>query len=614
MPTSFSHRAAKLVLLAVILTAAGSSLTWAESESTTIRIRAGQILEIGTDTVSPKSQFSWILTRDRKFESAQRTRFFQTRPAQPGSYVLDVSVQDPLASQNEYRAFSIIVTEQGDTTPEEPEGNDGAIKAVLVTDPPTMAGTVYLSPDGGIITLNGALSRGKITSYNLDLDNTVDTDGNGNLIDDRDNQETFSEKSGSPLRVFMTAKAQPRVVTFTVTDSSTGQFDRTSLNVVFASPPAPSSSDVAPPDPNSLIVIESSDRTARFTAKIPENQAAGKHLLYEWDFGDHSRSLLTSPEHTYDIAGRYLITLVVRDITSGTVILSAVNSIEIQQDQQDLSSSASSQASKVSSASSKSSLPSSGSETEGSIGSVIKVGLIIVLLLAVAIGLYLLLTWIKRKTQGSLEKTIESMEKHIVKPDSKTMIDAKVEHLKLKKETSPDASQLRKADEEKIVDREKSKTEFTTRTRDNTVPVATAGPVPSWLAKASNMTPAAAAPVPAPQPPTPPAPAAPTPTVAVSTPLPQTPTPKPVEEPITPPPDWLKPAVPKPEPKPEPKPAVKVPVEPPKPPPPPAPKPMTPAAAPAVAPTPKPAETPKVIADDADPPIAIIQADSLTKN
>ncbi len=677
MPTSLSHRAATLVLLAVIVAAAGSSLTWAESESTTIRIHAGQMLEIGTDTASPKSQFSWILTRDRKFESAQRTRFFQTRPAQPGSYVLDVSVQDPLASQNDYRAFSIIVTEPDGTAGAVPEMN-GPPKAILVTDPPTMDGTAYLSPDGGIITLDGSLSSGRITSHTLDLDSTVDSDGNGNPIDDRDNQDTFSEKSGSPLRVFMTAKAQPRVVTFTVTDAATGLSDRVSLNVVFAAPPAASSSGVQPPDPNSLIVIEGNDMTARFTAKVPEDQAAGKHLLYEWDFGDHSRSLLTSPQHTYGLAGTYPVTLTVRDITSGTVILSAVNSVEIQNNAQNLSSSASSESSTASSASSKSSSASSGSKTVGTIGSLVMVGMIIVLLLAVAIGLYLLLTWIKRKTQGSLEKTIESMEKNIVKPDPKAVIDVKVEPLKLKKETPPDSSASTKGTEEAIIDREKSKTEFSTRTRDNAVPAATTGPVPSWLAKASTVTPSA------PTPPPPPKPAsAPTPVTAPSVPVVATPVaaptppttppsppaaPKPIAEPITPPPDWLKPPVPKPETKPEPKPAPvpviapvatppvpptlkptaaptpvtpvqtpkpttpSVPVaatptpvakvesapptpiakapEAPKPTPPPAPKPI-PETPKLVAAEKKPSETPK---DDIDPPIAIIQADSLTKN
>jgi hypothetical protein len=87
------------------------SASAAGTDTGTITVEAGQTVEIGTDTAAQKPQFSWILTKDRQFQGAQRTPLFQMRPTIVGSYVLDVSVQDPVASQNDYRAFNISVTD-----------------------------------------------------------------------------------------------------------------------------------------------------------------------------------------------------------------------------------------------------------------------------------------------------------------------------------------------------------------------------------------------------------------------------------------------------------------------------------------------------------------------
>lgn len=575
-----------VLLLAILFVLSGSRIAAAQGEQNTIRIEAGQMIEIGTDTASPHPDFSWILTKDHAFQSAQRTRFFQTRLTQLGTYILDVSITDPAVNQNEYRAFTIVVTEPGAVTvPPPPE--DGATKAVLTTDPPAINGTVYVPPDGGIVMIDASHSSGKSTSYALDLNSTIDADGDGNAQNDRDNRDTFSETSGSQIRYFLLSGSSPRSIGLTVTNAATGQTDHTSLNIAFAAPPA-GTAQQATGGQNTDIVINGENMTASFSTQLQGTLLTGKQVLYEWDFGDLSRSLLFSPSHTYAQPGTYTVTLTVRDIANGQVLFTGTNSVQVFGMGASSSSSAGNRTSSASGTSGRSALP---------IGSIMKVGTIILLLLAFAIGLYFLFTWIKRMTAGSLEKTLETMEKNIVKTGAKPIVDVKVEPLKIKKEVSGPVAQTAKRED--IADREKAKTEFRSQTRDNITPITAAGPVPSWLAKAS-ATPEALPPVATPKPAMQPAPAS-TP-VPNPNPAPFAPKPSPPPAPTTPVPDWLK-QTPKPNPAPLPAPAPAMP------------KPAIPPATPTPNPNPAPPTAPpsEQKKPDDDETIAVIRADSLSK-
>lgn len=655
-----------LVLVITGLTAAFGLRDSSAAETNTIRIEAGETLEITTDTASPKSEFSWILTKDRKFQSAQRTRFFQTRLAEPGTYVLDVSVQDPITSENGYRAFTIVVTEPTGTLPAASGDKTKPLSAVLQTNPPMVNGSAYVSPEGGILKIDPSASDGNISTYHIDLDTTVDSDGDGIPNNDRDNVGTISEKSGTPLYVFMLPKNTQRSVTLSVTDLGAIEPKMTEVPVQFAIAPLPSSSSAASFNPNSPVIMQREGAVVRFSAKLPEDQTAGRELLYEWDFGDRSKSLLYSPTHTYAAPGTYVVGLRIRDISNAEVLYEGTDTLVL--DTVPVTDSS------VSSAPSGASSSVPSDEDSASLKGILQVSFIIILLLAFAVGLYLLFTWIKRKTATGLQKTLEKMEGTIVSKD--TVDPTKAAPMKLKKE--------KPAPPDIVVEREQAKEEFETQERTNETPAASAGPVPAWLAKAPTKAPepapASAAPKPTPAPtptpaasqdgPTPawlrPAPqATPAPAVA-QTPAPA-PAPKPQPSPTAPPP--APPVAPKapppvvPQPKapepakaevkptpviPAPTPQPKAPEAPKPAPPPPQPKTETPKPAPAPmappqpkvetpkptpasaqTPTPTPSPTPKPVPqpipeaqpktqteekrNDDDPPIAIIQADSISK-
>ncbi len=463
-----------IALFAVLFVSVAFAQVGNTGTTDSIQIEAGQVLEIGTDTVSENPDFSWILTRNRIFQSAQRSRFFQTRPAQTGNYMLDVSVQGRNGTQNEYKAFAIVVTEPGSL--EEPMVSSGdTLKAKLTTTPAPIDGIVYLPPTGGILVMDGTLSTGRINSYALDLDTTVDTDGDGNPANDRDNEDTYSDKSGSPLLYYMVPKGGERIIQLNVWSGTTGEIDTEELRVQFSdAPTASSSSQTTVIQDSSQIVIEGSDGSARFSANLPESLIIGKELLYEWDFGDRSKSLLTTPTHAYKTSGTFSVSLTVRDITNGQVVFQGANSVTIQTIPQ------ASQSSAVSSAATTEKQPEE--EKSSSLGSIFTVAMIILFLLAIAIGMYILFMWIKNKTAGHLSATLENMEKTIVQ--SAKTAETAVEPLKLKKETpAPVAAVTPKLED--ISEREKEKPEFKSLARDNPVPTSSSGPVPSWLAKAA---------------------------------------------------------------------------------------------------------------------------------
>jgi len=635
--------------------------TLTAAENSAIRIEAGQTFEIGTDTNAQVPDFSWILTKDRKFQSAQRTRFFQNRFTQVGNYVLDVSVQSPAGGQNDYRAFTVTVTEPQSVMPPPPPATpqEGVpLAAIFMTNPAPVGGKVYLPPEGGILKIDPSASQGNITSYELDLDNNVDADGDGNPTNDVDNVNTSSEKAGTSLFFFLIPRGTERKITLTVRDAGKGQSNTASVDIVFS--PAPNVPRTQ--NPNSPILMKQDGLTVSFSALAPATQSGGTQLLNEWDFGDRTRSLLTSPIHTYAAPGMYTIGLTVRDILTGQIVYAGTEVVEVAMATISSAQSQSQQAVQSSAPPASSAARAGGGGGSLTLsGSVVKVGVIIFILLAVAIGLYALFTWIKRKTTGSLEKTFERMEQTILKQDPKAAVKTgKVEPMKLKKE--PLASPVTKSEDhplEEIRDRENAQTEFRTQDRALVTPIADAGPVPDWLKKAPEK-PTSTPPwleqqeTPKPQP-TPQV--APIPTKSPSIPAqpqpqPQPPAPPPPPAPPAaaptsgPVPDWLKPAqiAATPQPQPTPKPATletqptakppstptpkPAPVQPQQ-----APTPQTPppplqasakAPSPPIQPKPKPQTqtqpppspppSPKPENNGDEPPIAIIRADSLTKH
>ena len=557
-------RAKVLALTALALVSVLGAEVFAQTQPTpeTIRVASGDTFEIGID--GPKdSNFSWVLTKDRSFLGAQRSRFYQTRFRDPGTYQLDVSVQSSENNFNAYRAFTIIVGEPVPLSPLPTRDATKAPKAVAVTDPITSADGVHLSKEGGVLKIDPSKSEGNVKAFHLDLDNNIDTDGNGNLSDDDDTKGTSFSSVGSPIYVATLPASAARSITLSVDDQQQTKnelplpliFDGAVIRQPTGSGTSASSPNGGPIPTSETIIQADIDGThVRFAPILPES-AKDKQIIVHWDFGDRAVSLLTTPEHTYRSGGTYIITVRVQDISDGKVLLEGSNSIQLQGSAQS-SASSSSESSVITSSSSSNG--SNGSSFPW--GSIMKVLLIVLFLLAIAIGLYALIVWIKNKATGRLHETFEKMEKTIVDKDAVASGTVEPEPMKLARPavptppesvvtdvTSPPAVATAVAPtKEERADSEGSK-EFVTEGRTLEAPTANAGPVPPWLANAdANSEPApepSLTPAPEPEPQAEPAPAP----ESESQPEP-VPEPTPAPESVTPAPE------PTPEPAPEPKP------------------------------------------------------------
>lgn len=590
-----------LIALLVLMTAGVSIVTAQTTEP--IRLTVGEVFEITTDTVSPTAQFNWILTKDRSFQSAARTRFFQSRLTVAGTYVLDVSVQDPITSENAYRAFSLVVSEG--TPPVPPTRNEAEPpRAIVGTDKPGNAG-IGLPVEGGLVKIDPSASQGNISRFSLDLDTTVDTDSDGNPQNDQDTKDTSFELIGTPVYVYMLPRPGREIV-LTVRSNRGDPESSQRLPVTYGV--TISSSDSGTIQQAGPISVMNDGGRLHMSVAVDPNATAGKELLYEWDFGDRTKSLLMKPSHEYAVAGTYAVTVKIRDIATGETLLQSSQNIVVNEG----ATGGVSSSSPVLSSSSSSTASTNGSSF--ALGSFLKVGLIVILLFALALGLYAFLLWIKRKTAHGLQGTLEKLEGTIVKTDEPAKAEV-VETMKVTRPaTPPPAAKAQILSMEEVAEKELRHTELKPKGAE---PIATTnGPMPDWLKPKPTQSPAPAAAV-QPKPPSPPpAPqpvSAPTPTVQ----------PKPTEvssEPNGGPvPDWLKSkpvAAAQPQPQVPPKPATPPPAPAPKPiatPPPPAPppKPATPTPAPAPKPTPQP--IPEQKKDTGEPPIAIIRVDSLNK-
>ncbi len=451
-----------------------------------ITLSPGDTVEIGTDTQAKSPQYSWVLTKDRQFISAQRTPFFRMRVTEPGQYLLDVNIQDAEHAITEYRAFTILVQDAPAPLPPLPpaDSNTTPLLAILSTNPPISSGLIHLPKEGGFVKIDPLASRGKIARYDIDLNLALDSNGDGNPTNDRDADQTIFSLSGTPLYYYAIPSSTSR--SFAVSVSGNGSFPPSTVQAAIAfsgllpnEPSLPSvvSSSQSTQNPGSPIVVESLGASHRFSLLLPQ-ELKQKQLLSEWDFGDHTKSLLLRPEHTYSASGVYPVRVLLRDITNGEVLFSFTDSISIQILSAETSSSSSIRSSSVSSSSAQSSQ--SASWFAGvSFASLFSVLLIVFFLLAIGIALFLILQFIKQKMGQKLADTLETIEQKIA-PTSKEAILENVEPIKLAKPTAPSKTI---SSSQPPTQSEDVQADFTTTTRTNETPLAQSGPVPDWLKK-----------------------------------------------------------------------------------------------------------------------------------
>ncbi len=483
--STISTRLKNVVLVIAVFLPLLFSHSASAAKERTIEVVAGSVIELTVDT-EDDAEFSWVLTKDRKFINAQRTRFFQTRQTVPGTYVLDVNIRNGRANTTQYEEFIIIIHPSDDAVIPQRSSAE-SIEAILHSVPTPKKNAISIERDGTILRLDPSESKGPIARFALDLDSAVDVNGDGNATNDTDNEGTINLIHGSPLYVLVFPKEEERIITLHAIGQDPSESDEASLLLTSKHGTSEEliNDDLVTENPEGPIVLKKRGRAIEFSLNF-DTETLPSNLLYEWDFGDNARSLLTRPKHTYIADGNYSIQLSLRDLTSGEIYKSFSVDTEVRGGAEVVSSSSSSSSSSVSRTPDKE--PETSSSVNWSLILKILGGSIV--LLIIVISIIGLVRFIRSKTGTKLEDALKTMEEHLIQDSDKKPSDTPdVIPMRLKRpeqstteEASTTPNESAEPTSEEQAQTEEKKADFTpANERTNETPVASAGPVPSWL-------------------------------------------------------------------------------------------------------------------------------------
>lgn len=476
-----------------------------------VQLTAGDVLEIMGVHPGSGAGFDWILTQKGTFMEAGRESIFRTRFTQAGTYMLDGQRTDVTG----IRRLHIDIDVLPRTDNAQNHGPGGVGLNIVTTFPSGGKSGVQISRDRPLLGLlpSAALS-GPIS---LDLDTTVDSNGDGDPENDNDGGDTlFATEHNTLYLWFSGAENAGRMYLTTTADDGTPVEQE--IPVLLGAVPVPAGDIAAGPEQAG---------TVRFHFDL-DSSIDPSDVVYQWDFGDGRGSQIDEPTHTYGLNGQYVVRLNVRELTTGRIVAQGETEFSIN-NIPEIAGSASS-----SSVSPSTGTPATTGQSGGSFsGTLIRI--IIGLLAAIVLGALGVWAYMKfMHHEGRLQKMLEQVEgkltkKDVTAPAADTIAPAT---MKLKRQETAAEEPAAKVS---VVDAVPEKTQMK---RPAPPPVVVEAAAPSWLQKGlesakDNKTPdTPPPPSPVPVPPTPPAPE-PAATPSWLQTAPTTPTPVP-EVPATP--------------------------------------------------------------------------------
>lgn len=357
-----------------------------------VAIQAGDIVEILPVTDTPIAHIAWTLTRGRAFLEATQDPIFRTRQVTPGMYMVDgsIALQDGTTLR---RKFLLNVSERPLSTASVDAGNDWIFQSV----PPSVDWVISLPESTQLVTI--IPNRTDTERFGLDLD--VERDEETGVP--TGNTDTYAYMDVTPLTLwFPTPRSRVLEVALQKLD---GTVARERVQIALGDAPIAAG--------GGIVTQAQADGSVRF---ILERAPSGEDILIEWDFGDGSKSLISSPLHQYAADGVYRVSVSVRKLSTSEEILTKETVFTVTTAGPVTSSSASSE----DSSSSASSGGNSGGFLAG-IRSFLSTAWVRILLLLIGgialLGLAILvvLALLRRTGGGKLEERLANAEDVIMK-------------------------------------------------------------------------------------------------------------------------------------------------------------------------------------------------------
>lgn len=326
----FPHGFALSVLITGVL--ASVSVAGAQSKPEAVELvslRPGTIFEIYAHTASSNTQVSWVLTKNGEFTRADRGSIFSFRPSEAGQYLLSGEMTEQ-AQPPVRTMFRLDVRQDVPLIELASKEEENALTRVFPA--PDADGIVSLTGTNRLIRIDAI--QNDIELLALDANTEADTSGDGDTQNDNVlSKSIFSSGEGS-LHVWLPKNLSSQKMLLAAKRSN-GSFATQPIHIVtdtyyeMLSKQA-EAEELARKERTQITATERSGDTYKISVQTEEGVLPQAPLLYFWDFGDGTQSLLNKPEHVYaDTDREYRITLRIVNLTNGTEVLNATQMVYI---------------------------------------------------------------------------------------------------------------------------------------------------------------------------------------------------------------------------------------------------------------------------------------------
>ncbi|MDD5470124.1 MAG: PKD domain-containing protein, partial [Candidatus Peribacteraceae bacterium] len=291
-------------------------------------LATGAVFEIYADHGIADPIYNWTLLLDDTFLQAGRNQWFRTRLIQPGNYLLTGEVRNADGSKRYRKTLLLHVQENVPPISALSAGSGVLVRANPAAD---SDGRVILTPGRSVLQLLPVSDSQE--AFVLDLQKTVDANGDGNFQNDQVAENTFFSEQHTPLHLWFTEPIMRRVVTV----SLRGRVG-TEQEIVIVSPEQAVQEDKDRETERQRIEEERArilfthfgSGAVKFSAYIEHEPYRHDPLLLHWNFGDGHQSLLDSPIHVYAANNVYTVRVGIRNLRTGGEIAQMETAVDVR--------------------------------------------------------------------------------------------------------------------------------------------------------------------------------------------------------------------------------------------------------------------------------------------
>ena len=377
------------IALAFLATLAGGASVVGQvsgNAQETIDVGVGEVFEIQA-ALEAGATINWTLLTNGEFTEAGSDPVFRKRFVSAGQHSLAALVRN--GSTETERLFTLDVTQGTPTSSNTTADTDALVEMNHALTP-------------GMQVVKFTPVRDDVSILAIDMNTSLDSNGDGNTQNDEDTKNTLFRSEGTPLHVWFIGGAKRNIRLGALLDDGSTQFQ--TINLGGSSQTTVGSGDprrgvpIEQSSSNEILVLKSDNGEVQLALKQSTEET--RPLLFLWNFGDGTQSMLDRPIHTYAESGRYRISVEIRDLKTSEVIDTVTDQISVNRLSTDVPD--------------DEQKPTDDGEGGSWLGTIFTLLLSLIVSAAVGAAIVFIIGLIKKRN-FSLHETIEKAEKTMVK-------------------------------------------------------------------------------------------------------------------------------------------------------------------------------------------------------